>query len=53
MQLARRILLDTDDAIIDIAAKSGYQSEAAFSRVFKKHFQTAPATYRRTRQQRG
>jgi AraC-like DNA-binding protein len=51
MQLARQILLDTDDAIIDIAAKSGYQSEAAFSRVFKKHFQTAPATYRRTRQQ--
>jgi AraC family transcriptional regulator, activator of mtrCDE len=47
MQLASRKLLKTDDPIIKIAEDVGYQSEAAFSRVFKKHHNTAPATYRR------
>ncbi len=47
MQQARQLLTDTDRAIIDIAETVGYHSEAAFGRVFKKHFGTAPATYRR------
>jgi len=47
MQIARRQLSQSDDAIIQIAENIGYQSEAAFSRVFKKHHQSAPATYRR------
>ena len=49
MQLARRHLLDTDNPIIDVAEKVGYQSEAAFSRVFKKVYGIAPVTYRRQR----
>ena len=36
MQLARQRLLDTRLPIIDIAEGVGYQSEAAFGRVFKK-----------------
>lgn len=48
MQLASQKLLKTDDPIIKIAEEVGYQSEAAFGRVFKKHHAIAPATYRRS-----
>jgi len=47
MQVASQKLLKTDDPIIKIAEEVGYQSEAAFGRVFKKYHRTAPATYRR------
>lgn len=47
MQIASQRLMNTDDPIIKIAEDVGYQSEAAFGRVFKKHHQTAPAAYRR------
>ncbi len=47
MQIASQKLLKTDEPIIKIAEEVGYQSEAAFGRVFKKYHQTAPATYRR------
>ena len=47
MQLARQMLLDGEETIIDIAERVGYQSEAAFGRVFKKYFDIGPATYRR------
>ncbi len=47
MQIARQNLKDTNAAVIDIAEKVGYQSEAAFSRVFKKQFGIAPIAYRK------
>ena len=47
MQLARKRLLNSRHPIIDIAEAVGYQSEAAFGRVFKKYFNIAPGTYRR------
>ena len=47
MQLARRLLIDSRLAIIEIAERSGYRSEAAFGRVFKRYFDTPPASYRR------
>ncbi len=47
MQVARQVLSESDTPIIEIAEEAGYQSEAAFSRVFKKHFDMPPATYRR------
>ena len=47
MQLAQQKLLDMSASIIDIAESVGYQSEAAFGRVFKKHFSVAPVAYRR------
>ena len=52
MQLARDRLVHTSDAMISIAESVGYQSEASFGRAFKKHFDTAPATYRRLKQQK-
>ena len=50
MQLARRMLLQSTKPIIEVAEETGYQSEAAFGRVFKKQFDCAPATYRRAHQ---
>lgn len=47
MQVARQQLLNSDDPIIKIAENVGYQSEAAFSRVFKKHVFVTPSSYRR------
>jgi len=47
MQIARQMLLETKAPIIDIAENSGYQSEAALTRVFKRYFDLPPATYRR------
>lgn len=48
MQIAREQLSRTNRAIIDIAESVGYQSEAAFGRVYKKAFGVPPARYRRT-----
>ncbi|WP_282605753.1 AraC family transcriptional regulator [Pelagibius sp. Alg239-R121] len=49
MQIARRSLVESENSIYEVAEQSGYQSEAAFGRVFKRHFDLAPATYRRVR----
>ncbi len=46
MQIARKKLKDTSAALIEVAEAVGYQSEAAFSRVFKKQFGIAPVAYR-------
>lgn len=50
MQIARQLLADTGAPMIDVAENAGYNSEAAFGRVFKKHFDIAPAAYRRQQQ---
>ena len=47
MQIARQELATSDASVLDIAQRVGYQSEAAFGRVFKKHHGIAPASYRR------
>lgn len=47
MQFARQQLLRSERSLLVIAEAVGYQSESAFSRVFKKHHGVAPATYRR------
>lgn len=47
MQVAAQRLRTTDASLARIAQAVGYDSEAAFSRAFKKAFGTAPATWRR------
>ncbi len=47
MQLAKVALAESELAIVELAKSVGYQSEAAFGRVFKRYFDVAPATYRR------
>lgn len=49
MQVAAQELRNTGASLAIIANKVGYESEAAFSRAFKKTFGTAPATWRRSK----
>jgi AraC-like DNA-binding protein len=46
LQLAARSLESTSRGVAEIAASVGYESEAAFSRAFKRDFGKAPGQYR-------
>jgi AraC-like DNA-binding protein len=48
MQVARERLRNTSASLSQVADMVGYESEAAFSRAFKKAVGTAPATWRRS-----
>lgn len=48
MQVAAQKLRDTSARLTQVADMVGYDSEAAFSRAFKKRFGKAPATWRRS-----
>lgn len=48
MQLAHAQLLDTSDSLLVVAVRLGYQSEAAFSRAFKRIFGVSPGSVRQT-----
>lgn len=48
MQVAAQKLRDTRASLAQVADAVGYDSEAAFSRAFKKAFGAAPATWRRS-----
>ena len=47
MQEASRLLREAREPILTIAERTGYGSEAAFTRAFKKAFAVTPAAYRR------
>jgi transcriptional regulator GlxA family with amidase domain len=47
LQVAGQKLRDFSDPLARIAEQVGYESEAAFSRAFKKKFGAAPAAWRR------
>lgn len=47
LRLAARTLVSGAEAIAEVARSAGYESEAAFSRAFKREFNTPPAQYRR------
>ncbi|HEU4375707.1 MAG TPA: AraC family transcriptional regulator [Telluria sp.] len=49
MQAAARLLLDTRASVAAIALDVGYDSEAAFSRAFKRQVGMPPASWRRER----
>jgi AraC-like DNA-binding protein len=48
LALASQALRSGEDAISRVAARSGYESEAAFSRAFKREFGMPPAAWRRS-----
>ncbi len=50
MQCAFNMLKSTNDSILAIALNHGYQSEAAFSKVFKKQFGMPPGKARKLKQ---
>ncbi len=47
MQVAARLLRREPVSMAEIAGRVGYESEAAFSKVFKREMGVAPGTYRR------
>jgi AraC-like DNA-binding protein len=47
LQLAAKLLLEQTLSLSEIAERVGYESTAAFSRMFKREFGAAPAQYRR------
>jgi len=49
MQLAREELLETGQTVAALTEKYGYQSEASFSRAFKRTFGMAPGSARKER----
>jgi AraC-like DNA-binding protein len=51
MQVATQKLRGTAASLAEVADMVGYESEAAFSRAFKKAYGTAPATWRRAQAQ--
>ncbi len=53
MQLAAGMLRDTNAKIVEIALEVGYESEAAFSRAFKRVVGVAPGSWRRGKRQDG
>jgi AraC-like DNA-binding protein len=48
MQIASQLLTGSNAKLASIAAEIGYESEAAFSRAFKKMVGVAPAAWRRS-----
>ena len=49
MQLAAKWLRDTDEKVAGVAAEVGYESEAAFSRAFRRAVGESPGAWRRAR----
>ena len=49
---SKRLLVETDWSVGDIAAKSGYPNTLNFSKVFRKIVGCSPSTYRRLRRKR-
>lgn len=47
LALASQALSGTNDAVVRIAGRVGYDSEAAFNRAFKREFGVPPAAWRR------
>jgi transcriptional regulator GlxA family with amidase domain len=52
LQLAAHLLTSTTTKVAAIGAQVGYDSEAAFSRAFKRALGRSPADFRRKRQER-
>ncbi len=48
MSVARRLLIETDLPIAQVAYESGYDNTAAFSRAFSNNFGVPPGSYRRS-----
>jgi len=46
LQMARRLVLDTNDSVINISIKTGFSSQSALSRAFSKRYGKSPLQLR-------
>jgi AraC family transcriptional regulator, alkane utilization regulator len=53
LRMASELLRNTPLGMTEVAARVGYESDAAFSRAFKRHFGRAPAVWRRRHTEEG
>ena len=47
LEMARKMLLETDAPVQDISSRVGYENPLTFSKIFKANFGVSPRTYRR------
>jgi AraC family of transcriptional regulator, multidrug resistance transcriptional activator len=47
LELAAHDLIDSNEAVIEISVKYGYDSQQSFTRSFARKYNVPPATYRR------
>jgi AraC-like DNA-binding protein len=47
MELAARLLVESDAGLAEVASQVGYDSEFAFNRAFKRHHHVSPGVFRR------
>ena len=52
MELAKKLLVETDEFVQDIAAKCGFGNSTQFGMTFAKCNGCSPGAYRRTKQER-
>ena len=51
LEQARKLLLETDAPVQDIARRVGYDNPLTFSKIFKGSFGVSPKTYRRQKRE--
>lgn len=47
IDMAEKLLKNTDEPVLDIALKCGFTNSAYFGKIFKKQRKTTPGAYRR------
>lgn len=47
LTMTQRLLLSSDDSILEIAAETGFENLSYFNRIFKKRFGQTPSEYRK------
>ncbi|MEL4012665.1 helix-turn-helix domain-containing protein [Dryocola clanedunensis] len=52
LMLAAADLLNTNDRIVDISERYGFDSQQSFTRIFGKKYNTSPSAYRKMHEQK-
>jgi AraC family multidrug resistance transcriptional activator len=52
LMLAATDLLNTNDRIVDISERYGFDSQQSFTRIFGKKYTTSPSAYRKMHEQK-
>lgn len=53
LDMAAKLLVETDDSVGTIVSKVGYSDAASFTRKFTRHFLVSPGVYRKTERKKG